>query len=241
MIAVILIYSFLISGIFAGLDDFCQSSTASTSDQAPSTSGQRQSRPPSPPISVKKNHCFVTYLHLQGPCQPGELESYDSAVSTIKNAHQKLNTVVKSIKRGMSMIKLDLIQLNYEPDVQLASQGHTRESAHAMLTKKFKLASIIMRLVNKLHRKQLISMMSIQTRLFTRECPGIREILLKTSDHFTYPKMIPEKIKIVFGNPQGKYVSMFPKMAQAVGTSGSNEATQTTEPDQSTETDMQVD
>ncbi|OAJ45107.1 hypothetical protein BDEG_28271 [Batrachochytrium dendrobatidis JEL423] len=45
-------------------------------------------------------------------------------------------------------------------------------------------------------------MMKIQTELFTRQCPGIREILLKTSDHFKDPKMVPFRLSEIFGDPQ---------------------------------------
>ncbi|KAJ8330847.1 hypothetical protein O5D80_000871 [Batrachochytrium dendrobatidis] len=238
MITVILIYSFLISGIFAGLDDLCPNSIASTSDQVPSTSGQRQSRPPT---GAKKNRCFTKYLHMEGPCHPDELESYDSAAANIKKSNNKLLGLIKSTKRGMSMLKLDLIQLNYESDVQLASQKHTRVSAQAMLVYRFKSANMILKLLDEIYKDQMSSMMSIQTQLFTRECPGIREILLKTSKYFKDPKMVPLRLSEIFGDPQGRYISMFPKMVRTVGSPKPKEATQTTEPDQSTETDMQVD
>ncbi|KAL5039687.1 hypothetical protein RTP6_006820 [Batrachochytrium dendrobatidis] len=228
MIAIILIYSFLISGIFAGLDDFCQSSTASTSGQ---------SRPPSPP----DDRCFVDYLRVQGPCQPGELESYDEAVLIIKKSNTKLLGLIKKTRRGISLVKLDAVQLGHEPDEQLANLGYTRESAQRMLINKLRSANFLLKLLDKIYKDQMSSMMKIQTELFTRQCPGIREILLKTSDHFKDPKMVPFRLSEIFGDPQGKYVSMFPKMARTVGISRPDEATQTTEPDQSTETDMQVD
>ncbi|OAJ45106.1 hypothetical protein BDEG_28270 [Batrachochytrium dendrobatidis JEL423] len=237
MIAIVLIYSFLILNS-CRLGGFLSEFFTSKSDQTPSTSGQRQSRPPT---GAKKNRCITTYLHMEGPCHPDELESYDSAAANIKKSNNKLLGLIKSTKRGMSMLKLDLIQLNYEPDVQLASQGHTRVSAQAMLVYRLKSANMILKLLDEIYKDQMSSMMSIQTRLFTRKCPGIREILLKTSKYFKDPKMIPLRLSEIFGDPQGRYVSMFPKMTQAVGSPKPNEATQTTEPDQSTETDIQVD
>ncbi|KAJ8330852.1 hypothetical protein O5D80_000874 [Batrachochytrium dendrobatidis] len=238
MIAVILIYSFLISGIFAGLDDLCPNSIASTSDQAPSTSGQRQSRPPT---GAKKNRCFTKYLHLQGPCRSGELESYDEAISTMRAENERLLGRIKKTKRGIMLLKFDQIQLDHETDEQLASLGYTRESVQRMLADKLKSANILLRLISKLYRKQLDSMMKIEARLSTRQCSGIRNILSKTSKYFKLPKMVSIELFDIFGDPQGGYVSMFPKMARTVGISRPDEATQTTEPDQSTETDIQVD
>ncbi|KAK6092970.1 hypothetical protein MT418_006959 [Batrachochytrium dendrobatidis] len=69
------------------------------------------------------------------------------------------------------------------------------------------------------------SMMKIQTELFTRQCPGIREILLKTSDHFKDPKMVPFRLFEIFGDIQGRYISMFPKMVRTVGSPRPDEAT----------------